>query len=849
MHTTFSSLRLRRAALVLLVAFTSAAAFAQMRDDNRRLFWNGSGGAVWDDAAASWQTSGSYLGALTTATAAWVDAPALAVTPFLAGDAVVFDSAVDAGLPANRIISVVPEGVTVSDMVVSGTGDYTFSGGAITADGASVLAGSAQLSGSGVAPAGRLVKLGAGALTLSNTAANRFAGGILLAQGSLVIGDARALGGNAISLTPASLSSGAYSLPGVVADSNGALLRAGSTMLGAVTLAVTADAAGLDITGDIFLANQKLTLDIAGDTAVSGRIYSSDGIATGGHLVKTGTGTLVLSGERNWFYGTSTVAAGRLVVRHPSAIGSGNMAVTTGTLVFENVSGTMPMAFVGGGRVEVVDSDLTLNWRNSRVLNAPATADSEIGRLAVSRSRLYALASGTLSTVLGGAGAEVSIFDGSTLVLGREGVTPGPGMLPGEPGLLSPINYAIVARNLSIDATSALVLNPNASLVIGGTLALDPAARLAFGGAGVSRLEYAALDPDGASPDALAAAPAGSTLATTSVTIGSRQRRDYVIVNQGANPMQDNAMIMATTDAIVDAVTGRLADSFLMPLKPPSRAQGKRGWANSAWARYFAGGTEYKSESAFRPGYSGRHSGVLAGLEGAYRQRILVGLYAGLADNTLSTTNATSLLSKQRILGVHATPRFKRLHMTAHLFTGRAESESRRHEFSGTTQGRWDSVFQGGSVEVGAGFQPWRDGFVQPSASLRYTRIRISDFNESGPGAMLVGDFSDELAHATAGVKAGQKFSLFNRDAIAAASLGFKHGVRSPRANLAAAFHDAPEVAVSLERGDYYPDTVAAGLSLRVAITADISAAIDGGYETGSGHSRWMAAASISCAW
>ncbi|MDR2673549.1 MAG: hypothetical protein LBC18_01430, partial [Opitutaceae bacterium] len=110
MHTTPYRAYSRRAALALLaaLAFAPAPAPAQTRDDNdsRRLFWNGAAGGVWDDSAASWQTSGSYLGALSSTSATWVTEaadppapPALAATVFRAGDSVVFDSLADAAAP------------------------------------------------------------------------------------------------------------------------------------------------------------------------------------------------------------------------------------------------------------------------------------------------------------------------------------------------------------------------------------------------------------------------------------------------------------------------------------------------------------------------------------------------------------------------------------------------------------------------------------------------------------------------------------------------------------------------------------------------------------------------------
>jgi autotransporter-associated beta strand protein len=174
---------------------------AQTRTDNRRLSYTGSAGAVWDNSAASWMTTGSYL----TCANVNAESDTWAATAALP-DTAIFDSTSDApsGGPAGiRTIAIASGGVTASDVVVSGLGSFVFTGGAITADPAALAPGSVQFTGTGtglsagaVTPSGRLVKIGTGVLTLSNTTANRFAGGIHLLGGVLSVTDRHALGDN-----------------------------------------------------------------------------------------------------------------------------------------------------------------------------------------------------------------------------------------------------------------------------------------------------------------------------------------------------------------------------------------------------------------------------------------------------------------------------------------------------------------------------------------------------------------------------------------------------------------------------------------------------------------------------
>lgn len=110
---------------------------------------------------------------------------------FVTGDRVLFDGSDTAG---QRSIAVEEPHVTVSDLLVAGPANYTFTGGGIVAeaDAANPVIASA---------AGKLVKSGSGTLTLTNgyspthqVTPNTFTGGIDLHGGSIAIGRAEHLG-------------------------------------------------------------------------------------------------------------------------------------------------------------------------------------------------------------------------------------------------------------------------------------------------------------------------------------------------------------------------------------------------------------------------------------------------------------------------------------------------------------------------------------------------------------------------------------------------------------------------------------------------------------------------------
>jgi autotransporter-associated beta strand protein len=877
----------RLLALAGLSALLLATAHAQ-RTDNRRLFWTGgagAAGATWDTTSAFWASSGSFLAYANTATAspAWsttlpggAPVEALAATAFLAGDTAVFN------LDADAVIAVADgvdgAGVAASDIVVAGAGSLTFTGGAITADPARLAPGSVQLTGTatgisaaGTAPAGRLVKYGPGTLTLSGTIAPVFSGGIRFIQGDLVIAHKNALGANDIyldvgmaagSINNATL---ATKLPAIVIAPDGTLLVSGSAGIGAtgpiyspLTLRVTAAAAGLDITGNIYLSGtlrftnnnamwapgRVITFDIEGDTTISGRILGASNQygASNGAFVKTGPGTLVLSGASNWFYGTSTIAAGKVVATNANALGSGDTSIINDAILeFRGVtSGTMSGAFIGGGRVDVTaGSDLTFNWHNGEL--SSATRTNLLSALNISGgSRLTALASGTLDGVLGAGTVDVTVTDRSTLVLGREGIS---SRGTGATGL--PVTYPVIAASVTFSGASTLVLNPNAYLKT-GRLAFDDTSLISFGASGVSRIDYAT----GPAPDALAyALPEGFTLVKNNLHGAGVNAIEYVVINQGANPLKDIAMTLNALDTVHDALGARLADDFTDPVVPQRPARG-RHWVNSAWGRYIESYIDYETgDDTTQPGHSGRVNGFAFGLDAAHSGRVLIGLHAGAVENRLDTTNRTSLASKQKFLGLQGALRLDRFALAAAAATGRVRTDSLRYETASLVRGKWDTSYFTASLEASWRLSPWKALQINPFAGLRHTRLDISGHYERGPSPLIIDNFSDSHAQSILGLRAGKPFKLFGRDLVAGLALARKHTIRAPKSSLDTHYLDSPATPVTLTRGDYYQDLWNAGLSLRAALTPHTLLGLSYDHDTGADRTRHTAAFTIGCTW
>lgn len=210
---------------------------------------------------------------------------------------------------------------------------------------------SPELTLGGAVSNGGLVKTGAGTLVLSGSA-NSFAGGTVVNEGIL-----RASAPGTLAAGPVSVAAGASLDLDGKPHALGALENSGSVLTGGGVVSV----ASLSGSGTLNFGAGGITANQA-DTSTYSGVISGDGA-----LVKTGGGSLVLSGPSN-FTGGVLVSAGTLRLMDPASAGTGQVRVATGgTLVVGaplnnpiSMSGGTLGAALGTSQIPITSGDLTI---------------------------------------------------------------------------------------------------------------------------------------------------------------------------------------------------------------------------------------------------------------------------------------------------------------------------------------------------------------------------------------------------------------------------------------------------------------------------------------------------------
>ena len=302
-------------------------------------------------------------------------------------------------------------------------------------------------------------------------------------------------------------------LSGDIVNSSNRTQTINSGLLLASNSTFTAAFGDLMLGGAIGLSNNATahTLTISGDqqsTTISGII--SDGAAPGGSVVKTGNGSLTLSGD-NTFTGGFRHEGGTVVTGSDSSLGAGSLALVDGTLqassnrTFTNASVSLggsyafagsPMLFTGNLSVQGSNSTSTINtmadvnFSGGVTSSAGTLAKSGSGNLTFSGSAPISY-NGALATYDGAlvlAKTGGAFFNGS-LVVGDGAGSPGSAVLRLQGGnQTGPTTDIQIAQDGLFDlqgfstAVGNLTMSGGAITAAGGTLNISNNSTVIFNG-------------------------------------------------------------------------------------------------------------------------------------------------------------------------------------------------------------------------------------------------------------------------------------------------------------------------------------------------------------------------------
>jgi autotransporter-associated beta strand protein len=336
---------------------------------------------------------------------------------------------------------------------------------------------------SGIAGAINLLKSGSNKLTLSGS--NTYSGTTTIRQGGLTISSSAALPG--------------YSTAGRFSVASGA------------TLAVTNGVDDAAVGAILATGNLASGATFGFDTSAGNRTYAS-GISGAINLLKTGTGTLSLSGS-NSFTGTTTVASGTLALGSAGALAGGGSVTFGGGAIRYSGSNQADLAARIANSTAAITVDTnsqTVAWTgNLASTNTGGLTKAGTGTLILSGSNNYGgattLTDGNL--VLNNASAlsaatTVALSGNSGLAIGN-GVTTGAGKTvslttngANADGALTAISGGTGTWAGTVTAAGGRIgYNQSSSLLVTGSIGgSSPLIVSGFGGAGSTGVENTSIN-------------------------------------------------------------------------------------------------------------------------------------------------------------------------------------------------------------------------------------------------------------------------------------------------------------------------------------------------------------------
>lgn len=533
----------------------------------------------------------------------------------------------------------------------------------------------------------------------------------------------------------------------------------------------TNTAGSLEGSGRFFLGGTALTVGANNlSTDVSGIIQDGGtGGGTGASLVKTGTGTLTLSGN-NVYTGGTTVQAGILSV-NGTLIGTVQV-LNSGTLSGTGTVGTTTIA--SGGVIAPGNSVGTLNIAGDVTLANGSVYNVEI----TSAGTSDLIAATGIATLQGGA-VSVRALDPATSY--HTGQTYR--ILTAQGGVGGTFDPNVLTNSAFLDATLA-----NTAKAVDLTIAVKQSST-----AGGGPFPIAATTPHQiATAGALNTLPqSGNALAlyNTLLVLDAASAQKAFDALSGEVYASATTVLLEDSRFIRDAAINRIRGSFsgVAAVAVPIMAYGDDGpkLAPSVTDQFGVWGTGFGNWGS---GDSNGHAaslesttgGFLVGADTQIADNWRLGLLAGYSHTSFKVDDRNSSGDSDNYhLGVYGGSQWGNLGFRAGATYTWHDINVRRSVvfpgFSDDTSAKYNAHTAQVFGELGYRIDTNSVAF-EPFANLAYVNFKHDAFAETGGAAALIGSKTDtDVTFTTLGVRASSDFRLGNVTTAARGMLGWRH--------------------------------------------------------------------------
>lgn len=600
----------------------------------------------------------------------------------------------------------------------------------------------------------------------------------------------------------------------------------------------------LEIAGDNFSSNRALFVGnddgiviVAADVspAIWNGVISSTGT---GAFVKDGGGELVLTNANA--HVRTELRAGTLGVGNAAALGGGVLKVTGENTRLRITTNDVSLAnnINLGGHALAIDSENRAASFSGMITNGSLIVYgtgikqfSGANQLAAFRLTQNAVAVAATANALGGPNVNVMLERGSLLGVGAEGTLAGSieadgasisfgnlSALP-EGRVLLKLAGSLVLKNHSTISLASTVLSSRTYRLVEGTVRDD----------GTTVFEKGVLNEH------------------IDVFFLTGQDGDIILTSTdiSANPGKDIAAAFDAMMASMNSVYSRVSESFLMPVLDRRPGQPDRNF----WVKGLGTFADYKGNTD-KIGFKDNTYGAIVGYDNILSKKLLLGVYLGCSNSTISTTNQAETKATLPYGGIYGAARFGPLYASADIMLGAMGADTSRWEATGYAVGTYKAFSYGGSVELGMLWDLGRGWTLKPATALHYMKIEYKDQGENGPGAIFIKDFVQDAMENFSSLTMSKRFTFLKKLSGAIDLLaGWRSAFENDPSSMQAGLYSAADVTFNMQGDAYDRSGFVLGIGLRFELARNTAFGLAYDCDMAGDFKRHSFNASIRWAW